>query len=154
MAEVPCINTRREILLLALHVCDKGQAEACPCACCSYPAVQRKVALGHTKLHTKLGFEALWVLFCPGWCPLAVRKKACVRGMKKASERRRTAARGKGANQRLAKKSQTKGRVPSSALPCPGELQELEVMLASSGVKMQSLGLDPWLACTKKAGGP
>lgn len=119
-----------EIALLPLHVCDKGKAEACTLACSACSAVQGKVTLGHTKLPA-LGFEALWVLFCPGWCSLSVRKEARVRGMKKASERRWTAARGKGTNQRLAKKSQAKDRVSSSALPCLCELQELEVMLGS-----------------------
>lgn len=71
-----------EIALLPLHVCDKGKAEACTLACSACSAVQGKVTLGHTKLPA-LGFEALWVLFCPGWCSLSVRKEAHVRGMKK-----------------------------------------------------------------------
>lgn len=71
-----------EIALLPLHVCDKGKAEACTLACSACSAVQGNVTLGHTKLPA-LGFEALWVLFCPGWCSLSVRKEAHVRGMKK-----------------------------------------------------------------------
>lgn len=71
-----------ESALLPLHMCDKGKAEACTLAHSACPAVKGKVTLGHTKLPA-LGFEALWVLFCPGWCPLSVRKEACVWGMKK-----------------------------------------------------------------------
>lgn len=66
-----------ESALLPLHMCDKGKAEACTLAHSACPAVKGKVTLGHTKLPA-LGFEALWVLFCPGWCPLSVRKEACV----------------------------------------------------------------------------
>lgn len=148
-------RVRCEIPLVALQVCAKGQAEAGP-----WHTVH--VLQGRERWHWVTlscwhsGLKHFGCCFALGGVPCQPGRKHVCKGWRKHQ---------KGGELQHVEKEQTKGwprnhklKAESPLLPCLARESSRSWKLCwdhkvASGVKMQSLGLDPWAACTKKGGG-
>lgn len=114
----------------------KEKAEARTLACYACFVIQGKVMLTqHTQrwpaASARIWSTLDWVIFGLGGVLCQLGRKRMYKGWKKTWERVEIAAYGEGTNKRLAKKSETKDKVPSASLLWPCKLRESRVMLGS-----------------------